>query len=115
MSTPQTGSTSKPFEYLLQRTIRACEVAKAAAAAAAEGIAAGSAASLDCIHELEKELDALDREIDAGVTLAITHPDDGEASVLLACMKFAICDQSGPYRRSAVEFFRQRSSRRQEP
>jgi len=90
VSTPQTGSTSKPFEYLLQRAIRACEVAKAAAAAAAQGIAAGSAASLDCIHELEKELDALDREIDAGVTLAITHPGGGEAPVLLACMKFAI-------------------------
>ena len=78
------------YAHLVQLTIRACEVAKEAAAAAAEGIATGSSAPLSVIREREKELDALDREIDDGVTLAITRVSEREARELLACMKFII-------------------------
>ena len=59
-------------------------------AAAAEGIATGSSAPLNAIREREKELDALDREIDDGVTLVITRVGEREARELLACMKFMI-------------------------
>ena len=92
MSTqPATGpAPDSSYAHLVQLTIRACEVAKEAAAAAAEGIATGSSAPLSVIREREKELDALDREIDDGVTLAITRVSEREARELLACMKFII-------------------------
>lgn len=79
-----------PYVHLVRRTIRACEIAKEAAAAAAEGIATGSSAALNVIREREKELDTLDREIDDGVTVAITRVSEREARELLACMKFII-------------------------
>jgi phosphate transport system protein len=72
------------------RTIDACRVAKEAAATAAEGIATGSAPLLNTLREREKELDTIDREIDDGVTLAITQVTEPEARELLACMKFMI-------------------------
>ena len=92
MSTQPAAGPAPDFSYarLVQLTIRACEVAKEAAAAAAEGIATGAAAPLNAIREREKELDALDREIDDGVTLAITRVNEREARELLACMKFMI-------------------------
>jgi len=61
------------YSHLVKRTIEACAVAKDAAGAAAEGIATGSSPLLNTIREREKELDTLDREIDDGVTLAITQ------------------------------------------
>src|SRR5271154_1769893 len=76
--------------HLVTRTIEACRLAKEAAATAAEGIATGSAPLLNSIREKEKELDTLDREIDDGVTLAITQVTEAEARELLACMKFMI-------------------------
>ncbi len=78
------------YSHLVRRTIEACAVAKNAAAAAAEGIATGSVPRLNSIREREKELDTLDREIDDGVTLAITQVTALEARELLACMKFMI-------------------------
>jgi phosphate transport system protein len=78
------------YSHLVQRTIAACTVAQNAAAAAAEGIATGSLPLLNTIREREKELDNLDREIDDGVTLAITQVSGTEARELLACMKFMI-------------------------
>src|SRR5262249_40831268 len=78
------------FRQLVKLTIRACTVAKEAAAAAAEGIATGSNSLLNTIRDKEKELDAIDREIDDGVTVAITRVSDSEARELLACMKFMI-------------------------
>ena len=85
-----TSVTERPYSHLVKRTIEACAVAKDAAAAAAEGIATGSSPLLNTIREREKELDTLDREIDDGVTLAITHVTELEARELLACMKFMI-------------------------
>ena len=78
------------YRQLVKLTIRACTVAKEAAAAAAEGIATGSSSLLNTIRDKEKELDAIDREIDDGVTIAITRVSDSEARELLACMKFMI-------------------------
>src|SRR6185312_1875367 len=56
----------------------------------AEGIATGVASLLDGVREREKELDALDREIDQGVTCIITKVSEQSARELLACMKFII-------------------------
>lgn len=79
-----------PHHHLVARTVHACDVAKQAAAAAAEGIATGSSPLLNSIRMREKELDELDMEIDAGVTQAITQVTETEARELLACMKIMI-------------------------
>ena len=76
--------------YWMTRTIEACQAAQEAAASAAEGIATGSSPLLNSLREKEKQLDALDREIDDGVTLAITQGAGTEVRELLACMKFMI-------------------------
>jgi len=78
------------YAQLVRRTVEACQVAKEAAAAAAEGIATGSSALLNSIRQREKELDTLDMEIDSGVTTAIAQVTESEARELLACMKFMI-------------------------
>jgi phosphate transport system protein len=79
-----------PYQHLVRRTVEACQVAKEAASAAAEGIATGSSVLLASIRQREKELDTLDMEIDDGVTTAITQVAESEARELLACMKFMI-------------------------
>jgi len=76
--------------HLRQRTLQACQVARKAAGIVAEGIATGVPSLLDGVREREKELDALDREIDEGVTSIITKVDEQTARELLACMKFNI-------------------------
>ena len=80
----------QPYLRLVQRTLEACQVAQEAAGAAAEGIATGSTTLLNSLREREKELDALDTEIDEGVTTAITEASPAEARELLACMKVMI-------------------------
>jgi phosphate transport system protein len=76
--------------HLVRRTVEACNLAKEAAGAAAEGIATGSAHLLNSLRQRERDLDALDVEIDSGVTTAITEVGPAEARQLLACMKFMI-------------------------
>ena len=78
------------YGHLVRLTVQACQVAKEAAGAAAEGIATGSTALLNSLRQREKELDKLDMEIDSGVTDAITQVGAAEARELLACMKFMI-------------------------
>ena len=92
MSTASIPSpTPEPrHKQLVKRTVEACQVAKEAAAAAAEGIATGSSALLYSIRQREKELDTIDMEIDDGVTSAITQVSEAEARELLACMKVMI-------------------------
>jgi phosphate transport system protein len=80
----------RAYAHLVTRTVEACLLAKEAAATAAEGIATGSSSLLNSLREKEKTLDALDQEIDDGVTLAITQVTEPEARELLACMKFMI-------------------------
>jgi phosphate transport system protein len=75
---------------LAQRTVEACELAREAAAIAAEGIATGSMSRLNAIRQCEKELDAIDVEVDIGVTSTITHVPEAETRQLLACMKVMI-------------------------
>ena len=75
---------------LVQRTVEACELARRAAAIAAEGIATGSMSHLNAIRECEKELDAIDLEVDSGVTATITRVPEAETRQLLACMKVMI-------------------------
>jgi phosphate transport system protein len=92
MSTASVKSPQPEPSYarLRQRTIEACRVAQEAAATAAEGIATGSSPLLHTLGEREKQLDEMDMEIDAGVTLAINQVSETEARELLACMKFMI-------------------------
>src|SRR5450759_5059330 len=75
---------------LVRRTVEACELAREAAAIAAEGIATGSMSHLNAIRQCEKELDAIDVEVDSGVTSTITHVPEAETRQLLACMKVVI-------------------------
>src|ERR1039457_48286 len=75
---------------LVQRTVEACELAREAAAIAAEGIATGSMSRLNDIRQCEKELDAIDVEVDSGVTSTITRVPEAETRQLLACMKLMI-------------------------
>jgi phosphate transport system protein len=79
-----------PHAHLVKRTIEACQVAKDAATAAAEGIATASVPLLNTLRAREKELDRFDMEVDAGVTQAITQVNESQARELLACMKFMI-------------------------
>jgi phosphate transport system protein len=91
MSTAAKSPNSEPaHQYLVRRTVEACHLAKEAAGAAAEGIATGSAPLLNSLRQRERDLDAIDMEIDAGVTSAITEVGPAEARELLACMKFMI-------------------------
>ena len=92
MSTAMASSIlpDSPHSHLVTRTLHACNVAKSAAGAAAEGIATGSKASLNSIRQLEKELDEIDMEVDDGVTSAITQVTESAARELLACMKIMI-------------------------
>lgn len=89
-ATIETPKPEPSHSLLVQQTIEACRLAKEAAGAAAEGIATGSIPLLSSLRQREKELDNLDREIDAGVTASITKVTEPQARELLACMKFMI-------------------------
>ena len=83
--------SSEPlYVQLVRKTVEACELAREAAAVAAEGIATGAMSHLNRIRECEKLLDTLDMEIDSGVTSTITQAPESETRQLLACMKFMI-------------------------
>jgi len=91
MSTAVKLPTPEPsYSALVKRTVEACELAREAAAIAAEGIATGSMSRLNAIRQCEKELDAIDVEIDSGVTSTITRVPEAETRQLLACMKLMI-------------------------
>jgi phosphate transport system protein len=85
------GSASNPqmsaVEYLLQLTLRGCEAARAAANAVADALTSGASKFLDDIRAREEELDRLDREINEGVTAAITNCAGPQSRELLACLK----------------------------
>ena len=86
----KTPESQPAFGHLVRLTVQACQVARDAAAAAAEGIATGSTPLLNSLRQREKELDKLDMEIDSGVTDTITQVSAPQARELLACMKFMI-------------------------
>lgn len=87
VKTPQPDSS---YSNLVKRTVEACELAREAAAIAAEGIATGSMSRLNAIRQCEKDLDAIDMEVDSGVTSTITRVPESETGQLLACMKLMI-------------------------
>lgn len=72
---------------LIAMTLRACQVATAAVANAADALNNGDPSLFDAVSECEKDLDNLDREIDERVTLAVTQAPPAQARELLACMK----------------------------
>jgi phosphate transport system protein len=91
MSTAVKLPTPEPsYTALVKKTVEACELAREAAAIAAEGIATGSMSRLNAIRQCEKELDAIDLEVDSGVTSTITRVPESETRQLLACMKLMI-------------------------
>jgi phosphate transport system protein len=87
MKTPLPGPSC---DALVKRTVEACELARQAAAIAAEGIATGSMSRLNAIRQCEKDLDAIDLEVDSDVTRVITQAPQEESGHLLACMKLMI-------------------------
>lgn len=91
MSTAAKFHSPEPsYSNLVKKTVEACELAREAAAIAAEGIATGSMSRLNAIRQCEKELDAIDLEVDTGVTSTITRVPEAETRQLLACMKLVI-------------------------
>lgn len=86
----KTPSPEPSYPDLVKRTVEACELARQAAAIAAEGIATGSMSRLNDIRQCEKDLDAIDVEVDSGVTTTITRVPAAETRQLLACMKLMI-------------------------
>ena len=62
----KTPSPDPSYTVLVRRTVEACELAREAAAIAAEGIATGSMSRLNAIRQCEKELDAIDRKLTPG-------------------------------------------------
>ncbi len=89
-----TASNKQPVgeaERLLQLTLHACEVARAAAVAVGDGLSSSSSKFLEDVRAREEELDTLDREINEGVTSAITNClSELQARELLACLKFIL-------------------------
>lgn len=77
------------YDGILSSTLRACESAKAAAAASAQVIA-DPEPQLKAVSAREEELDTLDREINEAVTATISHVSPECARELLACLKFII-------------------------
>lgn len=73
--------------YLLGLTLRACQVARVAAANAADAIAGNAPAMFSAVDECEKELDALDRELDQRVCGALDGATEAQRRELLAAMK----------------------------
>jgi len=86
----KTPSPDPSYAELVKRTVEACQLARQAAAIAAEGIATGSMSRLNDIRQCEKDLDAIDLEVDSGVTTTITRVPETETRQLLACMKLMI-------------------------
>jgi hypothetical protein len=89
-SAKNTTALSPRISVLVRRTVEACELARQAAAIAAEGIATGSMSRLDAIRQCEKDLDAIDRG--SGFRCDLDHYPraGGETRQLLACMKVMI-------------------------
>jgi phosphate transport system protein len=90
------NSLAKPLppdaetSHLIELTMQAFQVAREAAAAAAEAIATGSAKVVARLREYESQLDSLDRDVDDLVTVTVTRVNEAQARELLACMKYVI-------------------------
>ncbi len=76
--------------HMRELTLRGCEVARLAAVSAAEAIAGGSAEAVQKVRGYEEELDALDRQINEGVTVGLAEVPENAARELLSCLKFVL-------------------------
>jgi phosphate transport system protein len=83
-------ATESAYTGILERTVRAYLLAQDAAAALADALATKSNARFEAVEKAEKELDRLDREIDATVASAIAEVEPGQARELLSTVKMII-------------------------
>ena len=86
MTYPQTEVRAR----IIGITQRACTVAQMAVDNAISALCDPSPASFRAVSECEKQLDALDQELDEKIAAAITQVSEAEARELLACLKFMI-------------------------
>ncbi len=84
---PLPGGPDAEHTRLVNLTLRACEVARAAAANAADALGLNAPALFAAVEECERELDSLDRELDQRVCAALANTSEAERRELLACMK----------------------------
>lgn len=77
-------------DHIVEKTLHAIHVARAAAAACAEGLASGSVESTERLRGYEEELDNIDHDLNEAVTNAVIHADAAEVRELLACLKFIL-------------------------
>ena len=83
--------SSRPQQALIVAlTLKACQIARAAVAHAADGLAQGSSTHFIAVKDCEKELDLLRYEISERVTSAVSQLQWEETRELLACLKFAL-------------------------
>ena len=92
MASPRQNHPIADTEHaeLVAMTLRACQLAKAAVANAADGLAKTGTASFRAVADAERELDRLDRELDERITIAVSQVASEKARELLACMKVMI-------------------------
>ncbi|SRR5690349_17446169 len=89
-SASRTQQPEPSFAEMRRLTLRGCEAARLSAAAVAEGIASGADEPLNRVREFEEELDALDRQLNEGVTQLISKVPEADARELLSCLKMII-------------------------
>jgi phosphate transport system protein len=90
MSTARSAASHPSRDELRRLAIHACEVARAAAAAAGDGVSSGSDKLLDIVRQREEELDLIDRQMNEGVTVAISRVAEEDARDLLASLKVVL-------------------------
>jgi phosphate transport system protein len=73
--------------YLVGLTLRACQIAKSAAANAAEAVGTNVPELYGAVEDCEKELDQLDRELDQRICAALENASALQRREMLACMK----------------------------
>ena len=84
----QSRSMASPQTSLIALTLRAFEVAIAAASNAADSVS--SPALTQAVFDCEKELDSLDRQVDESFATVLTQSSPEQVRELLACMKCMI-------------------------
>lgn len=80
----------QPAKLLVEATMRACEIARRAVTTAADAIVSGQPRLFEAVGRCERELDAIDRDVDEAIVFALSEPNVRDVRELLACMKFVI-------------------------
>jgi phosphate transport system protein len=83
-------SATGPEAGLVELTLKACRLARSAAAATADAIATGMPDLYEQVFRAEQELDDIDMEMDEALVFAISQSSVGQARELLACMKYVL-------------------------